>query len=116
VLFEPAYLPRYVAEVSGSVVGAVAITSGIVLLVKGSVHYLRHLRPRTVRLAGLAQFMFGVVVVLVAFAVDSEASCDGCSRDHWGGTTGVAGLIVWVLIVLGFVGAEARRWRTHRRS
>jgi hypothetical protein len=112
VLFEPAYLPRYVAEVSGAVVGAVAI---IVLLVKGSVPYLRHLRPRTVRLAGLAQLMFGVVIVLVAFAIDSEASCDRCSRDHWGGTTGVAGLIVWLLIVLGFVVAEARRWRTHRR-
>src|SRR4051794_35969750 len=99
----------------GVVIGAVAILSGIVLLVTGAVPQFEHVRPRTVRVAGLAQLAFGIAVVLAAFAIDAEPRCDGCSRDHWGGTAGVIGLSVWVLIVLGVVAAETRRWRTHRR-
>jgi hypothetical protein len=115
VSLEPAYLPQYVAETMGVVIGTVAILSGIVLLVKGAVPQFEHVRSRTVRLAGLAQLAFGVAVVLAAFTIDAEPKCDGCARDHWGGTSGVIGLIVWGLIVLGIVAAEARRWRTHRR-
>jgi hypothetical protein len=37
VSLEPAYLPQYVAETMGVVIGTVAILSGIVLLVKGAV-------------------------------------------------------------------------------
>lgn len=99
----------------GVLIGAVAILSGVVSLVKGAIPRFEHVRPRTVRLAGVAQLAFGIAVVLAAFAIDSEPKCDGCSRDHWGGTAGVIGLSVWVLIVLGFVAAETRRWRTHRR-
>jgi hypothetical protein len=113
---EPAYLPQYVAETMGAVVGAVAIITGVVLIVKGAVPGFDQLRVRTVRLAGLGQLVFGAAVVFVSFAIDAEARCDGCGRDHWGGTAGIIMLSVWVLIALGFVGAEARRWRTHRRS
>jgi hypothetical protein len=115
VPLEPAYLPQYVAETMGAVVGAVAIISGVVLLVKGAVPGFDK-RARTVRFVGLAQLVFGAAFVFVSFAIDSEAKCDGCARDHWGGTTGIIMLSVWVLIALGFIGAEARRWPTHNRS
>jgi len=116
VPLEPAYLPQYVAETMGAVVGAVAIISGVVLLVKGAVPGFDKVRARTVRFAGIAQLVFGAAFVFVSFAGNSEAKCDGCARDHWGGTTGIIMLGVWVLVALGFLGAEARRWRTRRRS
>lgn len=73
----------------GAAVGAVAILSGVVLLTKGKVPYLKDVRPRTVRLAGVAQLIFGAAIVIASFAVDAEPDCHGCSRDHWGGTAGV---------------------------
>jgi hypothetical protein len=84
--------PRsYVAETMGVVIGTVAILSGIVLLVKGSVPQFDHVRSRTVRLVGLAVFPTGLVNALGGMRARSRASSGRASTASGG---------VWALLLL----------------
>jgi hypothetical protein len=94
-----AYLPQYESEVTGTVVAVWAVGWGLFYFAKGSARELARFRPRTVRALAGGQILLGIGVGVFSFEVNSEPPCGGCGQDHWGGTTGLAELGIWLALV-----------------
>jgi hypothetical protein len=106
-----AFLPQHVWEVGVGVFAAVSMMHGVSVL-RGN--RLPGENPRSAVRGGVFQIVLGVALAVAAFTVNSEPSCGGCGRGHWGGTWGVLILIVWLVLfalsarLAGHLGSDAR--------
>jgi hypothetical protein len=102
-----AYLPEHVFQVGAAVMAASFVWLGI--------REFRRTYPKAgrVRLGRVPRMpivtvVLGVGLRAAAVFVNAEGPCRGCRGSHWGGTTGVVGLGVWLAIFALMFGLQIR--------
>jgi|GraSoiStandDraft_29_1057270.scaffolds.fasta_scaffold660294_2 hypothetical protein len=104
------YLPQYDFEV-GSVALAVCFTGlGLILLLTGTAPGEHRLNTRTVRLIGGFQILLGVGVGALGLSTNAEPP-GGLQSGHWGGTTNIVMLGVWLAGLTAIFVSILRRYK-----
>lgn len=100
-----AFMPQHVWEVGASVLALTIISEGMLTLATDW-------NPGAPRILGLISLLVGLGIGFAAFLVPAEqAGVQG--RNQWGGTTGIAFLILWAGLMLAL--AALRFWKIWRR-
>jgi hypothetical protein len=104
-----AFLPQHVWEVGATFLAVVLVGQGLVYLIRGTgPPETAGMSPRAIRLVSYLSVLLGVGLGIAAFAVDAEPP-GVHNTDHWGGTTGVVLLGVWMAFLVSIIRRRARR-------
>jgi hypothetical protein len=107
-----AYLPEHVWQVGGGLFSLVVFGIGVHFFIEGrSGLRASRSRPTATRVIGALQMVLGLAIGIAVVTVDAEPPCGACGRGHWGGSAGVVGLTVWILLVALGVALGIRRGR-----
>jgi hypothetical protein len=67
--------------------------------------------PRIVRLAGVGQLLLGAGVIVSAFLVSAESPDQPPPVDHWGDTSDIVALAVWLMLLAAIGAWIVQRYR-----
>jgi uncharacterized membrane protein len=106
------YLPQHVWEVLATALGVVFVGLGVYHLVTGRVAS-EGWQPsaRTVRVIAVFQILLGVGVGLAGFLTNAEPPCRQCGNGHWGGTSMLVFLSIWLAGLAAIVASTIRKYR-----
>jgi len=110
-----AFLPQHVWQAMGTFVGIVVISWMIYILVAGRI-FDAGWSPRRLRVLAVGGLLVGVGLIVSGWTVNAEPPCGACNGDHWGGTAGIIGLIVFFGIGVATQIYNVRDERRHRRE
>jgi hypothetical protein len=99
------FLPQHVWQVGGGVFAVYSVITGLILVMRTKA-----------RRYGAMTLLIGLAVGVAAATVDPEPACGSCGGDnHWGGTSGVVILGIWVVAMSGLAAFNIRRAWSGRR-
>jgi uncharacterized membrane protein len=106
------YLPQHTWEVVATALGVLFVGLGLFHLVTGRVAG-EGWQPtaRTVRVIAVFQILLGVGVGLAGFLTNAEPPCRQCGDGHWGGTTMLIFLGLWLAGLAAIVTSIIRKHR-----
>jgi hypothetical protein len=110
-----AFLPQHVWQVTGTFMGVVVIVWMVYILVVGRI-FDADWSPRRLRVVALGGLLIGAGFIATAWTVNAEPPCGDCNADHWGGTSGIIGLIAFIGIAVAIQVRNVRDERRHRRQ
>jgi MFS family permease len=108
------YLPQHLAELAGSVIGALFVIQGLRVVITGRVseQWDKRFGAWGARALGACVALVGVFIALSSFLIDAEPP--GGYSNHWGETSDFVVTAIW-LVFLGVIVAIAVR-RTVREE